>query len=415
MPTPAAYIVGTFDTKGDELRYVAGLIRDAGVPVITVDVGTKSDAADVDVTAASVAACHPAGAAAVLAATDRGVAVTAMTEALRRWVNVRTDVGGMIGLAGSGGTAIVTPAMRTLPIGTPKVMVSTLAAGDMSPYVGVHDITTVFPVTDVAGLNRISRVVLGNAAHALAGMMLRRPPEVVDDKPALGITMFGVTTPCVLAVSAALSDSYDAQVFHANGHGGRALEALVEAGLLKAVVDVSTTEIVDLLFGGVCSAGPERLDAIARTGVPWIGSVGAFDMVNFWARETVPAQHADRLFHVHNANVSLMRTIPEENRQAGTWLAEKLNRSPGPVRLLLPEGGVSMLDAPGQPFHDPTATAALFAAIEAAFRTSETHRLRRLPLHINDTAFAAAIAAEVRDVMDGVPSPSRGGERAGSS
>lgn len=397
----AAYVVGTFDTKGDELRYVAGLVREAGLPVTTVDVGTKSDATDVDVPATEVAARHPEGLGAVLAQSDRGVAVTAMTEALRRWIAERRDVGGMIGLAGSGGTAIVTPAMRTLPIGVPKVMVSTLAAGDMSPYVGIHDITTMFPVTDVAGLNRISRVVLGNAAHALAGMMLRRPPVVADDKPSLGITMFGVTTPCVMAVTAALSAEYDAQVFHANGHGGRALEALVEAGMLKAVVDVSTTETADLLFGGVCSAGPERFDAIAKTGVPWVGSVGALDMVNFWAPETVPERYRGRLFHVHNANVTLMRTTPEENRQAGVWLAEKLNRSPGPVRLLLPEGGVSMLDAPGKPFHDAAASAALFDAIEATFRPSATHRLRRLPHHINDLAFAEAIVAEVRGVMAG--------------
>jgi uncharacterized protein (UPF0261 family) len=397
----AAYVVGTFDTKGDELRYVAGLIREAGVPVVTVDVGTKSEASDVDVPAAEVAAHHPEGAFAVLRAGDRGVAVTAMTEAMRRWTATRGDVGGMIGLAGSGGTAIVTPAMRSLPIGTPKVMVSTLAAGDMSPYVGIHDITTMFPVTDVAGLNRISRVVLGNAAHALAGMMLRRPPAVIDDKPSLGLTMFGVTTPCVTAVAAALSGEYDCQVFHANGHGGRALEALVEAGLLKGVVDISTTEVIDLLFGGVCSAGPERLEAIARTGVPWIGSVGAFDMVNFWARETVPERHSGRLFHVHNANVTLMRTTAEENRKAGAWLVEKLNRSSGPVRLLLPEGGVSMLDALGQPFHDPEADAALFAAIEATFRPSASHRITRLPCHINDPAFAAAIVDEVRHVLSG--------------
>jgi uncharacterized protein (UPF0261 family) len=402
----AAYVVGTFDTKGDELRYVAGLIREAGLPVMTVDVGTRSETRDVDVTAQEVARRHPDGAAAVLEAGDRGIAVTAMTEALRRWIVDRPDVGGMIGLAGSGGTAIVTPAMRTLPIGIPKVMVSTLAAGDMSPYVGIHDITTMYPVTDVAGLNRISRVVLGNAAHALAGMMLRRPPAVADDKPSLGISMFGVTTPCVLAVSAALSSEFDCQVFHANGHGGRTLEALVEAGMLKGVVDVSTTEAADFLFGGVCSAGPARFDAIARTGAPWVGSVGALDMVNFWAPETVPECYRGRLLHVHNANVTLMRTTPEENRRAGTWLAEKLNRSPGPVRLLLPKGGVSMLDAPGKPFHDPAANAALFDAIEATFRPSDTHRLLCLPYHINDPAFAEAIVAEVRAVMGGAGLPS---------
>ena len=399
----AAYVVGTFDTKGDELRYVAGLIRAAGLRVVTIDVGTLSNARDVDASARDVASRHPEGAAAVLEAGDRGLAVSAMTEALRRWIQDRTDVGGMIGLGGSGGTAIIAPAMRTLPIGVPKVLVSTLAAGDMSPYVGVHDVTTMFPVTDVAGLNRISRVVLGNAAHALAGMMLRQPPLVADDKPSIGITMFGVTTPCVMAVSAALSSKFDAQVFHANGHGGRALEALVEAGMLHGVVDVSTTETVDFLFGGVCSAGPERFDAIATTGVPWVGSVGAIDMVNFWAPATVPERYRGRLFHAHNANVTLMRTTPAENAQAGTWLAEKLNRSPGHVRLLLPLGGVSMLDAPGQPFHDPAANAALFAAIEATFKPSDTHRLLRFPHHINDPAFAAAIVAEVVSLMGGLP------------
>ena len=395
----AAYVVGTFDTKADELRYVAGLIRDCGLRTVTVDVSTRSGARDVDIAVEEVARRHPQGAGAVLEAGDRGVAVTAMTEALRCWIADRPDVAGIIGCGGSGNTAIVTPAMRTLPIGVPKVLVSTLAAGDMSPYVGIHDITTMYPVTDVAGLNRISRVVLGNAAHALAGMMLRRPPEVVDAKRSLGLTMFGVTTPCVLAVSAALSSEFDCQVFHANGHGGRALEALVAAGMLQGVVDVSTTETADLLFGGVCSAGPERLDAIARTGVPWVGSVGALDMVNFWARETVPERYRGRLFHVHNANVTLMRTTPDENRQAGIWLAEKLNRSSGPVYLLLPEGGVSMLDAPGKPFHDPAANTALFDAIEATFRPSATHRLLRLPQHINDPTFAEAIVAQVRAVM----------------
>ena len=399
MAAGRAYVVGTFDTKGEELRYVAGLIRAVGVPTITVDVGTKSDARDVDVRAAEVAASHPDGADAVLAASDRGVAVTAMTEALRLWIGGRKDVGGMIGLAGSGGTTIVAPAMRTLPIGTPRMLVSTLAAGDMSAYLGIHDITTMFPVTDVAGLNRISRVVLGNAAHALAGMILWSPPDSPDEKPALGLSMFGVTTPCVMAVQAALADAYDAQVFHANGPGGRALEALIAAGLLRAVLDISTTEAMDHLFGGVCSAGPERFDAIARTGTPWIGSVGAFDMINFWARETVPERHRDRLFHVHNANVTLMRTTPDENREAGAWLVAKLNRSPGPVRLLLPEGGVSMLDAPGQPFHAPEASAALFEAIERTFVASDTHRIRRLPHHINDPAFAAAIVEDLRDVL----------------
>ncbi len=397
--TRRAYVVGTFDTKGNELNYVAGLIRAAGLQTTTVDVGTKSATDNVDIRAADVADHHPDGRDAVLSTGDRGVAVTAMTEALRRWIAGRDDVGGMICLAGSGGTAIVAPTLRALPVGTPRVLVSTLAAGDMSSYNGIHDITTMFPVTDVAGLNRISRVVLGNAAHALAGMMLWQPPAGGDEKPALGLSMFGVTTPCVMAVHAFLADDFEPQVFHANGHGGKALEALVDAGLLSAVLDISTTEALDHLFGGVCSAGPDRFDAIARTATPWIGSVGAFDMINFWGRETVPERYRDRHFHVHNANVTLMRTTIEENRQAGAWLAQKLNRSPGPVRLLLPEGGVSMLDAPGQPFHAPETTAALFDTIEREFKSSDVHRVRRVPHHINDPAFAAEIVADFRDVL----------------
>jgi len=396
----AAYIVGTFDTKGEELRYVARLVREAGVPVVMVDVGTRSQARDVDLAAETVAMHHPSGADAVFATSDRGVAVTAMSEALRRCIAARSDVGGMLGLGGSGGTAIITPAMRALPIGVPKVMVSTLASGNVGPYVDVYDITMVYPVTDIAGLNRVSRVVLGNAAHALAGMMLRPILDSGDEKPSLGITMFGVTTPCVQQITAALGDGFDCQVFAAHGTGGRAMEALVAAGMLRGVIDVTTTEVADLLVGGVCSAGPGRFDAIVRTGVPWVGSLGALDMVNFWAPETIPERYRGRHFHVHNANVTLMRTTAEELRQIGAWIAEKLNRSPGPVRLLIPEGGVSMLDAPGQPFHDPVADRALFDALERAFATSQSHRIVRLPHHINDAAFAEAVVVHVREVMD---------------
>ncbi len=396
-----AYVVGTFDTKGEELRYVGELLRDAGLETILVDVGTQSrpDEPGADITAQAVAAHHPAGADAVLATGDRGLAVTAMTEAFKALIAKKQDVGGIIGLGGSGGTAIITPAMRTLPIGTPKVMVSTLASGDVSAFVDVNDITMMFPVTDIAGLNRISRIVLSNAAHALAGMMLQPPPKVAADKPSLGLSMFGVTTPCVQEVRDLLSDDYDCQVFHANGPGGRALEALTDAGFFRAVVDVTTTEAADFLLGGVCSAGPNRFDAVARTGVPWIGSCGALDMVNFWAPDTVPSRYAGRLFHSHNANVTLMRTTAEELSAIGAWLADKLNRSPGPVRLLLPEGGLSMLDAPGQPFFDPGADEALFTTLERQFRRSDTHQLIRVPYHINDREFATEVTKQVRQVL----------------
>lgn len=394
-----AYVVGTFDTKARELRYVAELLRAAGVRAVTVDVGTKTPVADADIPASRVAAFHTNGADAVFKADDRGLAVTAMSEALVRFISDRKDVGGIIGLGGSGGTAIIAPAMRALPIGIPKLMVSTLAAGDVSAYVGVHDIAMMFPVTDISGLNRLSRVILGNAAHALAGMMTRSVPAAADAKPALGFSMFGVTTPCVQQLTARLSSDFECQVFHANGPGGRALEALAFAGMLKGIVDITTTEAADHLLGGVCTAGPNRFEAVARLGIPWIGSVGALDMVNFWGKETVPEKYKSRLLHAHNANVTLMRTTADELVTIAGWICEKLNRSKGLVRMLLPEGGISAMDAPGQKFYDPEAREMLFKAFERAFVPSETHRLIRVPYHINDEGFANAAESHVRAII----------------
>ena len=277
-----------------------------------------------------------------------------MAEAFVRFAAERSDIGGMIGLGGSGGTALVTPAMRALPVGVPKVMVSTVASGNTAPYVGPSDICMIYSVTDVAGLNRISRQVLGNAAHALVGMLARPLPAAADAKPALGLTMFGVTTPCVQEVTRALERDYDCLVFHATGTGGQSMEKLVDSGLIEGVIDVTTTEVCDLLMGGVFSAGEDRLGAIARTRVPYVGSCGALDMVNFGALDTVPAHYRERNLYVHNPQVTLMRTTPEENRLIGEWIGARLNACEGEVRFLLPEGGVSLIDAPGQPFHDPT-------------------------------------------------------------
>ena len=284
----------------------------------------------------------------------------------------------MIGLGGSGGTALITPAMQALPVGTPKVMVSTVASGNVAPYVGPCDICMMYSVTDVAGLNRISRRVLGNAAHALAGMMAHQVPQTRGDRPAVGLTMFGVTTPCVEQVSAALEADYDCLVFHATGTGGQSMEKLVDSGLVVGVIDVTTTEVCDLLMGGVFSAGEDRLGAIARTGVPYVGSCGALDMVNFGAIDTVPgtlsraqslrpqpAGHAD----AHDAR--------RRTGGMGEWIGAKLNACAGEVRFLIPEGGVSMIDAPGQPFHDPAADAALFEALEATVEQTPRRRLIR--------------------------------------
>jgi uncharacterized protein (UPF0261 family) len=401
----SVYVVGTFDTKGDELQYVAALIAAQGVPVTTVDVGTGARGApgdprepDVGVSARAVAAHHPDGADAV-ATGDRGRAVTAMAVALEQFTRARADdIAAIIGLGGSGGTALITPAMRALPIGRPKVMVSTVASGDVAPYVGPSDIAMLYSVTDVAGLNRISRQVLGNAAHAVAGMAAHPVPPDPGHRPAVGLTMFGVTTPCVTRVSELLSADYDCLVFHATGTGGRSMEKLADDGLITGVLDISTTEVCDLLMGGVMSAGEGRLDAIARTRVPYVGSCGALDMVNFGARDTVPERYRDRILYEHNPQVTLMRTTPGENERIGAFIAAKLNACAGPVRFLIPEGGVSMIDAPGQPFHDPEADRALFTALEREFRPAPDRRLIRLPQHINDPEFADALASAFRQI-----------------
>lgn len=394
-----AYVAGTCDTKGAELRYIKGLIEDAGIESWLVDLGTGGgDAGAVDVPAAEVASHHPDGADAVLVGGDRGRAVTAMADAFAHFVRTRGDIGGMIGAGGSGNTALVATGMRALPLGVPKILVSTVASGDVAPYVGPNDIAMVYSVADVAGLNSITREVLGNAAHALAGMMRHNVPAVREDKPAIGLTMFGVTTDCVDQVRALLETDYDCLVFHATGTGGKSMEKLAENGFVQGCIDVTTTEVCDLLMGGVFSAGETRLDALASAGLPYVGSCGALDMVNFGARETIPEKYRERSIYIHNPQVSLMRTTPEENRAMGEWIGAKLNKFSGPVRFLLPEKGVSLIDAPDMPFHDPAANAALFEALEKTLIVTETRQLLRCPLHINDPEFAAALVAAWRDI-----------------
>ena len=379
------YVVGTADTKGEELAFLAARIRDAGGAALVVDVGTRAPTVPVDVPAPEI----PTG-------DDRGAAVTAMGKAFAAWLPTRTDVDAVIGIGGGGGTSIVCAGMRALPFGVPKLMVSTLASGDVGPYVGVADITMMPSVADIAGLNRITRTVLAQAALAVTAMARARPAETT--KPALGLTMFGVTTPCVTRVAETLRASNDCLVFHATGTGGRTLESLADSGMLAGVIDATPTEIADHLFGGVLSAGPDRLGAIARSGLPYVGAPGALDMVNFWAPNTIPDRYRDRLFHVHNPNVTLMRTTAEENREIGVWIARKLNACPGPVRFLIPERGVSALDAEGGAFHDPEADAALFDALDATLDHTPDRRLVRHPLHINDRAFADALVAAWREI-----------------
>ena len=383
-------VAGTADTKGAELAYVADVVRHRGLDAVIVDLGTTAhEPPPGAVTPDDVAGHHPDGADAVRS-DDRGAAVAAMAVAFDAYVTSRSDVAGIIGIGGSGGTALITPAMQSLPVGIPKVMVSTVASGNVAAYVGAADIAMMYSITDLAGLNRISRVVLGNAANAVAGMAANPVAPSADDLPAAGLTMFGVTTPLVTQLVEALAGRYDPLVFHATGTGGQSMEKLVGSGLITAVLDMTTTEVADLVVGGVFPAGSDRLDVVARTRVPYVGSCGALDMVNFGGRPSVPERFSDRLLHVHNPEVTLMRTTAEENVACGQFIAVKLNACDGPVRFLLPEGGVSLLDAPGQAFWDPDADAALFAAIEEGVAPSNDRRVERVASNINDPEFAAA-------------------------
>ena len=394
--TPRVYAVATMDTKGTEIAFVAERTRSCGVEVVTVDVGTKDlPTVEPNVSREQVAASLGGGS--VLGLTDRSAAVTAMSAALVEFLvaeHAEGRLAGVIGIGGGGGTALITPAMRALPVGVPKVMVSTMASGNVGPYVDCSDLTMTYSVVDVAGINSVSRRVLANAAHAIAGMVQHSLPSIAE-KPTVGMTMFGVTTPCVDAVRASLeARGYDCLVFHATGSGDRAMENLVRSGLIQGVIDVTTTAVADEVVGGVLACGPHRFDAILEARIPYVLSVGALDMVNFGAKETVPPKFAERKLHVHNAQVTLMRTSPDENRQFAQWIANKLNRSTSPLTMLIPELGVSTIDAVGQPFHDPVADAALFDELTRTIQQTEQRQIKWLPLHINDPKFAAALVDE---------------------
>ena len=389
-------VVGTFDTKSKELRYLADRLKSLGLPVRTVDLSTSGKPASADVPAMQVAGMHARGTSAVFT-NDRGGSVRAMAEAFARWIEREPRIGGVISAGGSGGTTLATAGMRVLPVGIPKLMVSTVAASDVGKYVGGADIMMLHSVADVQGLNSITEQVLGNAAHAMAGMVAQLPSAEAWEarrklaRPAVGITMFGVTTPAVQALTRRLEADYDCLVFHATGIGGRAMEALGDSRLLSAFLDLTTTEVADMIVGGVFPATEDRFGAAIRTGLPYVGSTGALDMVNFGPRETVPDKFRSRRFVIHNPNVTLMRTTRDENRAIGEWIGARLNAMNGPVRFLLPEGGVSLLDAPGQPFHDPEADNALFEAIEKTVRRTPQRLVERVRANINETPFVDAV------------------------
>lgn len=388
-------VVGTCDTKREALEYVRDLIDAAGVNVKLVDVTPKGSNVEVDVSSKQLKVEAAVAGENILSTSDRGTAITQMAAVLSVWVQRNRDrICGMIGLGGSGNTALITPAMGVLPIGTPKIMVSTVASGNVAPYVGTNDIAMMYSVVDIAGLNAISRTVLGNAAHMIAGAANRDlPPAGHRERPGIGLSMFGVTTPCVDRVVSKLEGEFECFVFHATGTGGQTMEKLADERFLVGIVDSTTTEVADFLMGGVMSAGADRMGAPIRTGLPYVGSCGAVDMVNFGNIESVPERYKDRKLLVHNPHVTLMRTTPDENHRIGAWIAAKLNQMKGEVRFLIPEKGVSIIDVDGGPFWDPEADEALFAALEDNITTTARRKLIRLPHAINDPEFADALAS----------------------
>jgi len=400
MPTIA--ILGTMDTKGVEHGFVADLIRQRGHNVLIIDVGTlEQPRLKPDITRQEVAQAAGADLAALVAKRDRGEAVTAMSRGapvILARLAVEQRIDGVISLGGGGGTAIATAAMRALPIGFPKLMVSTLASGNVAPYVGVKDIVMFPSVVDVAGLNRISRQLLTRAAGAICGMV-EMPVPVSTDKPIIVASQFGNTTACIEHAKKILEAAgYEVIVFAATGMGGRTMESLIETGLVAGVLDVTTTEWADELVGGVLNAGPTRLEAAARRGVPAVVSTGCLDMVNFGSPESVPAKFGGRKFYQHNPQVTLMRTTPEECKKLGGILAEKLNLSTGPLTVLLPLRGGSVISAPGGPFHDSDADAALYDALKSQLRPDIS--LLELDCTINDAAFAGTCAESLLRNME---------------
>lgn len=395
-------LVGTLDTKPAEVAFVRDRLADAGVACLVLDagvLGTPPFAADVP--RERVFAAAGASLDALRAAGHRGAAVAAAARgaaALARRLFADGKIAGVLGLGGSAGTTVATAAMRELPFGVPKLMVSTLASGQVRPYVGVRDVVMFHSVVDLAGLNRVSRVVLADAAAALAGMLARPRPDPLHDKPLVTATMFGVTTPCVGAARAAVEAAgYEVLVFHATGTGGQTMESFVRDGLVAGVLDATTTELADELVGGVLSAGPDRLTAAAMAGVPQVVGLGALDMVNFGPPETVPERFAGRRFHQHDPTVTLMRTTPEENDRLGKEIAHKASASRGPTAVYVPRRGVSALDREGGPFWWPEADAALFDSLRLWM--SPHVKLVELDLHVNDPAFAAAMAGGLLEML----------------
>ena len=398
-------LLGTLDTKGREYAFVRGQLATRGIEVLVIDAGVYEPLGlTPDISRFEVARAAGTDIDTLVRAGDRGRAVTAMGQgaaAVVLGLHAQGRLDGVLALGGSGGSSIAARAMQALPVGVPKLLASTLASGDTRPYVGAVDITMMYTVVDISGINQISARILTNAAGAIAGMI--QSPAVIrpqGDRPLLAVSMFGVTTPCVTAAREWLEEhGFEVLVFHQTGTGGQSMEELVRAGFIRGVLDVTTTELADELVGGVMPAYPGRLEAAGAAGLPQAVSLGALDMVNFGPRATVPERFADRTFYIHNPTVTLMRTTADECAQLGLRLAEKLNAAAGATAVFVPLKGVSQIDAEGQPFHDPEADAALFRALRDGL--ADTVERHELDLHINDPAFAAAMAARLDELVRG--------------
>ncbi len=415
------YLIATLDTKGIEAAFVREQLAALGVPVLVIDAGCQgTPAVTADISREEVYAAAGTTLAEMLRRGDRGIAVTnaatGAAEIIRR-LHAQGQVAGVLGLGGSAGTTIATAAMRVLPIGIPKLMVSTLASGQVRHWVGDKDVLMLNAVVDILGINRISRLILTEAARALAGMVLLKTAspkseitdpksEIPTDKPLIAASMFGVTTPCVMRAREVLEAAgYEVLVFHATGNGGQAMESLIADGLIAGVLDITTTELADELVGGILTAGPDRLTAAGKRGIPQVISVGALDMVNFGPPETIPDKFKDRRFYRHNATVTLMRTTVDENRRLGEEIGRKAAFATGPTVIMLPRHGVSAIDRAGQPFDSPEARAALFAGVHSTCGPVTIHEFDR---HINDPEFAEAAAKALLEML---PTPASRGDQ----
>jgi uncharacterized protein (UPF0261 family) len=393
-------LIGTLDTKGQEFAFVRNVIEARGHRVLIMNAGVFESTVQADIDAEDVAEAGGRNLGDLRGKQDRGEAIAVMQQGVAKLTQKlfeEKQIHAVLGLGGSGGTILATAGMRVLPVGVPKLMVSTLASGDTAPYIDIKDITMMYSVVDIAGVNRLSRQILANAAGMICGALEQTMPTS-HDKPLIAATMFGVTTPCVTKVRERLeSHGYEVLTFHATGTGGRAMEGLITDGYVKAVADITTTELADELVGGVLSAGADRLEIAGQLGIPQVVSLGALDMVNFWAMDTVPMKFKTRKLYKHNDNVTLMRTTVEENQELGRIIAEKLNKAKGKTTLVIPLQGVSMIDDEGKPFHDIEADKALFESLR--HHLNKTIKVVEVDANINDDMFAEVFVKEMLEVL----------------